>query len=80
MRGFYERFEIERLRYGVGASDAGQIAFWLDGGVTRRGACRKDSLFRDLPVFDDVNLLSVHPMRLFRIVRQHVEALSLIHI
>ncbi|GAB3678994.1 hypothetical protein [Salinisphaera aquimarina] len=73
MRGFEKRFDIEGLRYRVVVSDNGQVAFLLDGGSTPRGVVHKDELFDDIPVLNDVDLLSVHPMTLFRIVAQHVE-------
>lgn len=35
--GFHERFEVVRLRYGVGESVNGQVSFSLSGGATRFG-------------------------------------------
>lgn len=73
MKGFEEQFRIEGLRYGLQVSETGQVAFWLEDGTTRRGKVQKDVLFEDLPVLDDVNLLTVQPMTLFRLVARRVE-------
>lgn len=74
----YQKFEIDKLEYGLGISQSGNV--WLDllGGATKKGLAYRSpckDLFWDEPWFDDVDL-GVNTFKVFRvaadILLQHI--------
>lgn len=63
-------FKIDGLDYVVAVSEAGDLAFALIGGASKKGsAFRKGDLFWDEPNYDDVDLVS-NSLKVFRKVKE----------
>jgi hypothetical protein len=63
-------FKIDGLDYVVAVSEAGDLAFALIGGASKKGSTfRKDDLFWDEPNYADVDLVS-NSLKVFRKVKE----------
>ncbi len=72
MNPLVKTFEVDGLRYRLNISEEGTVTFHLTGGGTRRGSFRPHLFFDDEESLDDVNLLTVSPIKVFVCVKNQV--------